>query len=76
MACQQCKSEKVANLNSKCDDRFDMQLGDLEYGPDYPPEDAGIGGSGYVEFDYCLDCGQIQGEFPVHPQCFETEEED
>lgn len=25
----------------------------------------GIGGGDYVEFDYCLDCGQIQGTFPV-----------
>lgn len=25
----------------------------------------GIGGGDYVEFKYCLDCGQIQGDFPI-----------
>ena len=27
--------------------------------------DMGIGGGDYTEFSYCLDCGQIQGRFPV-----------
>jgi hypothetical protein len=30
----------------------------------YVPDDMGIGGGDYVEFDYCLQCGQIQGRFP------------
>ena len=25
----------------------------------------GIGGGDYIEFAYCLDCGQIQKDFPV-----------
>jgi hypothetical protein len=31
----------------------------------YVPRDLGIGGGDDVEFDYCLDCGQIQGRFPL-----------
>lgn len=34
---------------------------------DYVPDDIGIGGGDYVEFSYCLDCGMIQGDFPVLP---------
>jgi hypothetical protein len=33
----------------------------------YVPDDLGIGGGDYVEFDYCLDCGQLQGKFPLPP---------
>jgi hypothetical protein len=32
---------------------------------DYVPSDLGIGGGDDVQFDYCLDCGQIQGKFPL-----------
>jgi hypothetical protein len=31
----------------------------------YVPRDLGIGGGDAVHFDYCLACGQIQGEFPL-----------
>jgi hypothetical protein len=31
----------------------------------YVPTGIGIGGNDYLEFDYCLNCGQIQDEnFP------------
>ena len=33
----------------------------------YVPTGLGIGGNDYLEFDYCLDCGQIQDEnFPFN----------
>jgi hypothetical protein len=31
----------------------------------YVPRDLGIGGGDDVHFAYCLDCGQIQGKFPL-----------
>lgn len=31
----------------------------------YVPDDLGIGGGDYVEFDLCLDCGQVQGTWPL-----------
>jgi hypothetical protein len=36
-----------------------------EYG--YVPRDLGVGGGDDVQFAYCLDCGQIQGRFPLPP---------
>jgi hypothetical protein len=30
----------------------------------YVPTDMGVGGDDYVEFTFCLHCGQIQSEFP------------
>jgi hypothetical protein len=32
---------------------------------------AGIGGDDYVEIHYCLDCGQLQGNFPLPPIAME-----
>ncbi len=31
----------------------------------YVPYNMGIGGGDYIEAIYCLDCGQIQGKFPI-----------
>jgi hypothetical protein len=31
----------------------------------YVPSDIGIGGDDYIDFIYCLECGQIQDEFPL-----------
>jgi hypothetical protein len=64
MSCQRCKSERVATINSKSSDLNFVTLGDKEYNG-YVPDDIGIGGGDYINFSWCLDCGQIQGEFPV-----------
>jgi hypothetical protein len=31
----------------------------------YVPSGLNIGHGDYISFHYCLDCGQIQGEFPI-----------
>ena len=31
----------------------------------YVPENLNIGGGDYIEFTYCLQCGKIQGDFPI-----------
>ena len=31
----------------------------------YVPNGLNIGGGDYCEIDYCLECGQLQGEFPI-----------
>jgi len=64
MNCQRCKSERVAEITSKSSDLNYVTLGDQEHNG-YVPGDLGIGGGDYIKFNWCLDCGQIQGEFPV-----------
>ena len=62
--CQACRSERVAHVNGKVSDCFEAHVGDNDhYG--YVPADLSIGHGDYVEFEYCLDCGQIQGDFPL-----------
>ena len=75
MSCKQCNSERVASVMGKCSDLFNAQLDEKEY-EGYVPHDMGIGGGDEVQFDYCLDCGQIQGNFPVNPECFQDEEDE
>lgn len=67
MPCQKCQSTRIAQASGKCSDMFFIRVGDNELN-DYVPYNIGIGGGDYVQFSYCLDCGQIQNtenQFPV-----------
>ena len=50
--------------SAKCSDMFNCNIGNREHNG-YVPKDIGLGGSDYVEIDYCLECGQIQGNWPL-----------
>ena len=39
----------------------------------YVPRNLGIGGGDYYEITVCLDCGQMQGDWPVTDTEFEVE---
>ena len=64
MKCFKCNSDKIASIGAKCSDLCSFSFDGLEK-DGYVPTDVGIGGGDYVEFDYCLNCGQIQGKFPI-----------
>jgi hypothetical protein len=66
MKCSTCDSEKIADISGKCSDLFNMSCisEGLNY-HGYVPNNMNIGGGDYIEFRYCLDCGQIQGKWPV-----------
>ena len=59
-------------MAGKTADGCSVSIGEKEM-VDYPPHDMGIkprsaGASGdYIEFSWCLDCGQIQGNWPMKP---------
>jgi len=63
MACK-CGSERIVNILGHCVDECCIRLGNFE-DMNYVPDDMEIGGGDDLEFSYCLDCGKIQGEFPV-----------
>ena len=78
MKCQKCNSTRVASVYSHSRDCCNIQLNGKDnqhkdYGNGYTPSDMGIGGGDDVEFEYCLDCGQMQGKFPI-PKCKMEEE--
>lgn len=76
MACQKCQSERVATVSGKTSDMFCGDIAGARDVDGYVPSDWGIGGSDYIEFSYCLDCGQMQGEFPLAPTEYEVGDEE
>lgn len=62
--CQKCKKRTVANIHGKVSDMFDMNMGEFSYNG-YVLEGLNIGGADYIEFDFCISCGQMQGKFPI-----------
>lgn len=77
MTCQQCKSQRVASVSSFGRDcqNFDLLSSRKDAHTGYLPNDIGLGGGDYLKFRYCLDCGQIQGKFPLPPTEFEAVDE-
>lgn len=67
MNCQKCNSARVMNVYSKASDLHTVSMGQNEHSG-YLPYDLGIGGGDEARFDFCLNCGQIQGTWPV-PLC-------
>lgn len=74
-ACQRCKSARLCHVLSVAEDKHYVCIGQTEH-CDYLPEDLGIGGAQDIEFDYCLDCGQIQHKFPLSKTGLEQQDAD
>lgn len=72
--CQRCQSNRIASVCGKVRDCCSFSAG--EYDRDgYVPHDMGIckGDGDYLEFEWCLECGQMQGTFPLPPAMIETD---
>jgi len=72
MSCQKCRSDRIACVGGKVSDMFHATVGDYEH-DGYVPGDLGVGSGDYIDFEYCLDCGQIQGDFPLPPTDLEQQ---
>jgi hypothetical protein len=64
MICKGCKSPRILQVSAKCADCFTVAVGGHEH-DGYVPGDLGIGDGDYVEFDMCMNCGRVQGSFPL-----------
>lgn len=64
MSCQKCNSERILSVSGKCSDMSVVQYKDMEH-IGYVPDNLNIGSGDYLEFDVCLDCGYMQGDFPI-----------
>lgn len=69
-----CGSTRIATVNAKCSDMCNVEIGSVEHN-DYVPVDLGIGGGDYIRMKYCLDCGQMQGSFPLERSNIEMNNE-
>ena len=70
--CRRCKSKRLSRIVAKCDDRFSMGYMGRSYNGYVPSSEIGSGD--YIEFEYCLGCGQIQGAFPEDEPVFEADD--
>lgn len=61
--CITCKSNRIAEALGKVADCFSFEFQDISY-DGYIPDCLGIGGDN-MEIEFCLDCGQLQGKFPI-----------
>ena len=62
-----CGSDRIIHIGGKTSDMFDMSFGQRS-GYGYVPKNLffGVGGYGdYINLDFCAECGQIQGNFPI-----------
>lgn len=64
MSCKNCNSDRVASVCGKTSDMCFFSIRDKSH-DGYVPRGVGIGGGDYIDFSYCLNCGQIQDSFPV-----------
>jgi len=65
MGCQNCGKDRIVSVVAKCSDLCHAQFKNTEH-EGYVPQGIGISDNeDYISFSFCLDCGQIQGNFPI-----------
>lgn len=64
MSCDSCKSDRTMLLSAKASDMFSWSYAGRD-GNGYAPGIENVCRGDYLEMSFCLDCGKIQGKFPV-----------
>jgi hypothetical protein len=75
MICQRCRNLRVISIIAHCNDCCLVSSPAQPQGlPGYQPCDIGLGkNSDHIKMSWCLDCGQIQGKWPIPKAQVETE---
>ena len=76
MTCERCKNKRILSVMGKCSDLTAFSIGNIEKQGEPVPEDINIGGGDYIRFNLCLNCGQLQGDWPIPTTELEYEEEE
>lgn len=63
--CTKCNSTRVMRMSAKCNDMFVARINGHEYDGYVIDGVDPIGGGDYLQFNVCLECGQVQGDWPV-----------
>ena len=67
MTCK-CGSVRILAVGGKASDLCVVSIvsdGEVYEHDGYVPSDINIGGGDYIELDICLDCGTVQGDWPL-----------
>ena len=75
MACKNCGSDRLMAVSGKTSDLCATVFKGVGHDQGYVPGDIGMGDNeDYLDFTYCLECGMIQGEFPLPDPSFARKE--
>jgi hypothetical protein len=61
--CQRCGSNRILSVGAKCSDCCAVEFKGFEH-DGYVPKGIGIGEGDTIEIDVCLECGQLQDQWP------------
>ena len=77
MSCQRCGwSDRVMSISGKCSNMCNVSYNGVEHSG-YVPSDINVDKCGdYIEMDFCLECGQIQGTWPIPDPDLSCDDED
>lgn len=70
MKCTRCSSDRIFKMDSKSSDCNSWSFQHFD-GDRYAPILPGICGGDYVRIQVCLECGQLQGSFPIDSKALE-----
>jgi len=66
LECMNCKSKRLAFVSAKTSDGLFFESDEERYDGYNKRQELMIDNDeDYISFEYCLNCGQIQSEFPV-----------
>lgn len=65
MGCANCGNVRRLDVSGKTSDMCDVSADGNNYFGGYVPEGLNIGGGDYLSFAFCLNCGRIEGKFPI-----------
>lgn len=74
MSCQRCNSNRLIRISIKHSDLFWAEMLGKEH-DGYAPNIKGLCGGDYTDPTVCMECGQVQGEWPqpnpefTKPEC-------
>jgi hypothetical protein len=75
MSCQKCNSERVLDVSGKTSDCCSLEINSIEH-HGYVLPDLGVGKGDYLKFQVCLNCGQMQGKYPLKMSSLEKQAEE
>jgi hypothetical protein len=62
--CQRCNIERILTISGKCNDLCYVKY-DEEISDGCVPREINLGGGDYIELNICMECGQVQGHYPI-----------
>ena len=75
MQCQKCESYNVASINCDFTNYGSIYIPKFVVEFSKVPCGMNTGNDDYLDLKFCLDCGQVQGEFPVNMETVAEENE-